>query len=74
MKIGDYAFVKNYYSDLGLGKIRDIHSNGFYEKQVVIVFKNSTHSVEISRVVSSDNINELRKLYKKEYGDEPIYE
>lgn len=70
MKIGDYAFVKNYYDDLGIGKIRNIHTNGFYEKQVEIVFANSVHSVNISSVVSNSDIDYLKKLYKNEYDKE----
>lgn len=70
MKVGNYAFVKNYYNDLGIGKIRNMHTNGFYEKQVEIVFANSVHSVNISSVVSSDNLNYLKELYENEYMKE----
>lgn len=70
MKVGNYAFVKNYYNDLGIGKIRNMHTNGFYEKQVEIVFANSVHSVNISSVVSSANLNYLKELYENEYMKE----
>lgn len=58
LEVGMYAYSKH-SRDYGIGKIREINTNGFDEKQVVIVFKHSTHSVHYSTVVGSHNITDL---------------
>lgn len=31
LEIGMYCYVKDYYENIGIGKILNIHSNGLYE-------------------------------------------
>lgn len=62
LKEGMYAYAIGKCRDYGIGKIRKIESNGFDEKQVEIVFKNSTHSVGYSSVVASFNKIDLIQI------------
>lgn len=62
LEVGMYAFAKGKSRDYGIGKIVNIHSNGFAEHQVEIQFKHSKHSVCYSSVVSSHNIIDLIEL------------
>ena len=59
IEVGMYAYIKGKSRDYGVGKIVNIHTNGFYEPEVEIQFKDSKISVQYSKVVGSYKIIDL---------------